>query len=330
MDTTKKVTKITYNGVNLPLDGGTPEPTDPVYVYKTRRSPEWLNMLGSDYGENYDEMESYYDTADNEIRLLFHLTPPADNLIAFTCTTSSGQYNVSYYDKNDNLISVDVNSNTKFEANLMYDDFKHEMLDGTRQVLIVIKPTTIGNNLLTFIPSTNSLKTVIVSEYMNWQVVEMMGKTTSGTNITPSGFGWGDNRFKNLEFYTLFGTNLVTDMSSMFSDCYSLTTIPQLDTSSVTDMGGMFAGAQTIKTLTITATDWAGVSFSIADCSLGYQALLNLLGSLPLVSGTPTLTVANNIGTAQLSAEVLAEAPPVEYTQAVSRGWTIALEDGPI
>ena len=100
--------------------------------------------------ENYDEMESYYDTADNEIRLLFHLTPPADNLIAFNVTTSSGQYNVSYYDKNDNLISVDVNSNTKFEANLMYDDFKHEMLDGTRQVLIVITPTTIGNNLLTF------------------------------------------------------------------------------------------------------------------------------------------------------------------------------------
>ena len=172
-------------------------------------------MLGTGYGENYDEMESYYDTADNEIRLLFHLTPPADNLIAFNVTTSSGQYNVSYYDKNDNLISVDVNSNTKFEANLMYDDFKHEMLDGTRQVLIVITPTTIGNNLLTFIPATNSLKTS-PSNYMNWTVVEMMGKTTSGTNITPSGSSSTNRQFRNLEFYTLFGTNLVTSMTVCF------------------------------------------------------------------------------------------------------------------
>jgi len=81
----------TKNIDNLPATvasitgGGTPTPdlTDPVYVYKTQRNPEWLNMLGTGYGENYDEMESYYDTADNEIRLLFHLTPPADNLIAF-------------------------------------------------------------------------------------------------------------------------------------------------------------------------------------------------------------------------------------------------------
>ena len=396
MDTTKRVTKITYNGVSLPLGGGTPDPTDPAYVYKTQRNAEWLNMLGTGYGENYDEMESYYDTADNEIRLLFHLTPPADNLIAFNVTTSSGKYNVSYYDKDDNLISVDVNSGTKFEANLMYDDFKHEMSDGTRQVLIVITPTTIGSNLRTFIPATNSLKTS-PSNYMNWTVVEMMGKTTSGTKITPSDSDSVNRQFRNLEFYTLFGTNSATSMSSMFYNCYSLTAIPQLDTSSVTDtaymfygcfsltaipqldtssvinmaymfyncysltaipeldtssvtnmsnmfrychslkaiplldtssvtsMSSMFQNTQALKTLTITATDWAGVSFSITQCSLGYQALLNLLGSLPLVSGTPTLTATNNIGTAQLKSEVLAETPPAEYTQAVSRGWTIAL-----
>ena len=120
-------------------------------------------------------------------------------------------------------------------------------------------------------------------------------------------------------------TSSVTSMSQMFYNCYSLTTIPELDTSSVTNMSSMFSNTQTLKTLTITATDWAGVSFSITNCSLGYQALLNLLDSLPLVSGTPTLTATNNIGTAQLSSEVLAGTPPAEYTQAVSRGWTIAL-----
>ena len=337
-----------YSKVTANIGGGAPEPLNPVYVYKSQRNPEWLNMLGTGYGENYDAMETYYDTADNEIRLLFHLTPPADNLIAFNVTTDSGQYNVSYYDKDDNLVSVDTNSNTKFQANLMYDDFKHEMLDGTRQVLIVIKPTTIGNNLLTFIPDTNSLKTS-PTNYMSWTIVEMMGKTTSGTSIRPSGSSSTNRQFRNLEFYTLFGMNSITSMSDMFNGCYSLTTIPlldtssvenmnnmfalcyslttipELDTSSVTNMSQMFFNTQTLKTLTITATDWAGVSFSITQCSLGYQALLNLLGSLPVVTSNPTLTATNNIGTAQLKAEVLAETPPAEYTQAISRGWTIAL-----
>ena len=51
---------------------------------------------------------------------------------------------------------------------------------------------------------------------MNWTVVEMMGKTTSGTNITPSGSSSTNRQFRNLEFYTLFGTNLVTNMNICF------------------------------------------------------------------------------------------------------------------
>jgi surface protein len=120
-------------------------------------------------------------------------------------------------------------------------------------------------------------------------------------------------------------TSSVNSMTFMFISCFSLIAIPQLDMSSVNSMTFIFTDTPALKTLTITATDWAGVSFSIEDCSLGYQALLNLLGSLPPVSGTPTLTATNNIGTAQLKAEVLAGTPPAEYTQAVSRGWTIAL-----
>ena len=37
-----------------------------------------------------------------------------------------------------------------------------------------------------------------------------------------------------------FDTSIVTDMGNMFIDCYSLVSVPQFDTSSVTDMGNMF------------------------------------------------------------------------------------------
>ena len=44
-------------------------------------------------------------------------------------------------------------------------------------------------------------------------------------------------------------TNNVTNMQQMFSDCSSLTTIPQLNTSNVTNMSNMFSGCDNITTI---------------------------------------------------------------------------------
>ena len=45
------------------------------------------------------------------------------------------------------------------------------------------------------------------------------------------------------------GTERITDMSSMFSGCSSLTSIPQMDTSNVTSMDGMFNGCSSLTSI---------------------------------------------------------------------------------
>lgn len=54
------------------------EPLDPYVVYKNTRPSDWLEMPAVSDGEMY---------------LLFHLSPPTDNLIAFTV---GGDYTVEY------------------------------------------------------------------------------------------------------------------------------------------------------------------------------------------------------------------------------------------
>ena len=59
------------------------------------------------------------------------------------------------------------------------------------------------------------------------------------------------------------GTEGVTDMNCMFYDCKSLTSIPQMDTSSVTDMSHMFAGCTSLTSIpqlnTNNVTDMSGM-----------------------------------------------------------------------
>ena len=56
----------------------------------------------------------------------------------------------------------------------------------------------------------------------------------------------------------LLNTSDVTDMSDMFFDCSSLTTIPLLDTSNVTNMSGMFTGCSSLTTISL--LDTSGVT----------------------------------------------------------------------
>ena len=53
----------------------------------------------------------------------------------------------------------------------------------------------------------------------------------------------------NFKYCPFFDTSNVTDMSNMFSDCSSLTSIPQLDTSNVTNMRSMFTRCSSLTTI---------------------------------------------------------------------------------
>ena len=57
------------------------------------------------------------------------------------------------------------------------------------------------------------------------------------------------NGNKNVRYAKMLDTSQVTDMSTMFSSCTSLTTIPALDTSKVTNMSTMFKGCSRLTSI---------------------------------------------------------------------------------
>jgi surface protein len=62
-------------------------------------------------------------------------------------------------------------------------------------------------------------------------------------------------------------TSSVTDMSNMFSDCYSLVAIPLLDTSSVTNMSYMFSGCNSLTTIPLLDTSSVtNMSYMFISC----------------------------------------------------------------
>lgn len=109
----------------------------------------------------------------------------------------------------------------------------------------------------------------------------------------------------------LLNTSSVTDMNGMFSNCNSLTTIPLLDTSSVTTMNGMFNGCYSLY---LCYLDNVKLSFSFAYSSIISKAsLLYIINNAQTVSGeTMTLGSTN-----------LDKLTTAEKQIATDKGWTL-------
>ena len=69
----------------------------------------------------------------------------------------------------------------------------------------------------------------------------------SGVFVVPDGTKFSTSTFTELP--SNIDTSNVTDMNSMFSGCYNLTAIPQMNTSNVTDMNSMFNGCQQLTAI---------------------------------------------------------------------------------
>ena len=108
-------------------------------------------------------------------------------------------------------------------------------------------------------------------------------------------------------------------MNNMFGDCYSLTAIPQMDTSAVTDMNNMFNGCYSLTAITLnkTVTGWAGYAISLKDCSLGHSAIVAFFNSLPTITSAKAITLTGNPGVSELTA--------AEKAIATGKGWTLTL-----
>lgn len=108
-------------------------------------------------------------------------------------------------------------------------------------------------------------------------------------------------------------TSNVTDMAYMFNNCPWLTSIPQLDTSNVTDMRSMFSGCLRLKSILMTGMK---ISFNIsASTQFETSDLVTILNNLATITSTETLT---------MGATNLAKLTDEEKAIATNKGWTLA------
>ena len=202
--------------------GSTSGPLDPVEVYNNTRPSDWLPMP---------------TPADNEMYLLFHIPDGVSSLLAFT-VTCTGNYTVALGSVSGGSFvassSVDIASGSKYEAELFADDYGNLTSDGMKQVMVKVS----GTDILTWAPSTHSKKTS-PSDFAGWNIEEIACRIPSGTSVA-CGSSTGNMALRKLRYFAWYGKNAVTNMSSMFNDCYSLLAIPQMDTSAVKNMSNMF------------------------------------------------------------------------------------------
>ena len=211
--------------------GSSGEPLDPVEVYNTTRPSDWLSMP---------------TPADNEMYLLFHIPDGVSSLLAFT-VTCTGNYTVSLGTVSGGSFvassSVDIASGSKYEAELFADDYGDLTSDGMKQVMVKVS----GTDILTWAPSTHSKKTS-PSNFAGWNIVEISCNLPSGTSVA-CGRSTGNMALIKLRYFAWYGKNAVANMTQMFYNCYSLTAIPQLDTSAVTNMTQMFQGCSSLTAI---------------------------------------------------------------------------------
>ena len=211
--------------------GSSGEPLDPVEVYNATRPSDWLSMP---------------TPADNEMYLLFHIPDGVSSLLAFT-VTCTGNYTVALGSVSGGSFvassSVDIASGSKYEAELFADDYGNLTSDGHKQVMVKVS----GTDILTWAPSTHSKKTY-PSNFAGWNIIEISCNLPGGTSVA-CGSRTGNSALKKLRYFAWYGKNAVTNISNMFKYCYSLTAIPQMDTSAVTAINSMFEGCSSLTAI---------------------------------------------------------------------------------
>ena len=229
--------------------GSSGEPLDPVEVYNNTRPSDWLSVP---------------TPADNEMYLLFHIPDGVSSLLAFT-VTCTGNYTVALGTvSGDSFVassSVDIASGSKYETELFADDYGNLTSDGHKQVMVKVS----GTDILTWAPSTHSKKTS-PSNFAGWNIVEIACRIPSGTSMA-CGSSTENSALKKLRYFAWYGKNAVTNMSHIFSNCNSLTAIPQMDTSAVTNMSHIFSECHSLTAIpqmdTSAVTD---MSYIFSEC----------------------------------------------------------------
>jgi surface protein len=119
----------------------------------------------------------------------------------------------------------------------------------------------------------------------------------------------------------LLDTSQVTNMSSMFSGCAALTTVPELDTSKVTNMSSMFSGCAALTTVPELDTSKVTNMFStFSGCAALESVILRGIGP-KFYSSSDTPGGGNSPGIIDLKYTIMSPAAANNFMDAIGQAY---------
>ena len=185
-------------------------------------------------------------TASDQIFVGLHaVIENSDNYCAFSFTTSSGQYRVDWGDGNVTL----HNSGTIAQYQYNYASVSNSTLSSRGYKQVIVKVTPVSGNLLTCNFQQRFVTTPVQNQAYSSGFLECvlsMPNASSGQSIT---FGGTTIRHAYCEKVDIKTIGNATNMSNMFSGCYSLQSVPLFNTANVTNMSNMFQSCSSLQSV---------------------------------------------------------------------------------
>ena len=217
-------------------------------------------------------------------------------------------------------------ANTTAEKNLAWSDYSPGTLTslGYRQAIVTVEAQSGNLTSLDLQQRHSSVPRAYSTGWLDVAVSLPYGTLTFGggnvyqanvervTVVTVAGTNFG-NMFQNcysLQTVPLLNTAAGTNFTYMFYGCSSLQTVPALNTAAGTNFAYMFYGCSSLQQSDITGTTY---TISYASANLSAAALNNIYTKLGTAAGAQTITVTSNWGTAG-----------DDPTIATAKGWTVA------
>lgn len=170
----------------------------------------------------------------------------SDNYCAFSFTTSAGQYRVDWGDGNVTL----HNSGTIAQYQYNYASISNSTLSSRGYKQVIIKVTPVSGNLLSCNFQQRFVTTPVQNQAYSSGFLECilsMPNASSGNSIT---FGGGTNiRHAYCEKVDIKTIGNATSMINMFTNCYSLQSVPLFNTINVTNMSTMFTNCYSLQSV---------------------------------------------------------------------------------
>jgi surface protein len=275
--------------VSLPTSGGGASTGDWV------RPTDWLAM-------------PTVTSSDQKFVGLHAIFPDGNNFVAFSFTTSTGQYQVDWGDGSSPTLH-NSGVNAEYAYNYSTYDVGNTTLStrGYKQAIITVTP--VSGNLLTanfqqrytgqnqayatgFLDCIISMPNHSASAFtfggttVRHSYVERFDVKTLGSCNSLSGIFLN---FYSLQSVPLFNTSSVTNMSQMFNNCVSIKKVPLFNTASVANMVQMFSACSSIQSVPLFNTS------SVTNMSGMFNTCLSLQ-SIPLFNTTSVTNMSNMVG----------------------------------